>query len=85
LLKKIDSLQRKRNKLEKEYQDILNDENATLDQISSKKAEIITTLSAEIIAQEGLKTSRLSEIAQYQKDNSKLNKYAWYDEELGQV
>ena len=85
LLKQIDALQNKRKTLEKEYDNLLKDEDSTLEDIQKKQKELIANLYKELVLQELLKESRLQQIRSEQESNSDLNKYVWYDEQIGAV
>lgn len=85
LLRRIESIQQKRSILQKEYNELLQDEDATLEDIQKKQAELVDNLYKELILQQTLKESRLQQIRDEQETNSDLNKYVWYDEELGTV
>lgn len=82
---KIEKLQEERSILQDEYDDLLEDENATLDEIEAKQAAIVENLKQEKKYQEEIAKGKLAQIAKEEKDNSSLSQYAWFDEELGKV
>lgn len=81
----IDDVAKKRNKAEEEYADLLEDEDATLDDIRKKEAEIIGYLEKENeLANKKIAGRREQIKAEFAK-NATLSKYAYFDEETGQV
>lgn len=75
----IQSEQRNRNKLEKDYADLLEDENASLDDILEKSQEIVDSAEKENNLHKDIIAGRREDIANEFATNDVLSKYAYYD------
>lgn len=76
---KIQSEQRKRNKLEEDYADLLEDENASLDDILEKSQEIVNSAEKENNLHKDIIAGRRKDIANEFATSGVLSKYAYYD------
>lgn len=83
--KDIESEQRKRNDLEKEFADLLEDENASLDEILAKSEEIAASAERENKLHQQIINGRKQQIIDEFASNEALNKYAYYDKETGTI
>lgn len=83
--KDIEDEQRKRNDLEKEFAELLEDENATLDEIQEKSEAIATSVERENELHQDIIDGRKQQIMDEFATNDVLNKYAYYDKETGTI
>ena len=84
-VKKINAELRKRESLERQYQRLLERNSATATDLVKNQREQLANLKTEKGLREALLNNRNDQMAGIEAEYSDLQKYAWYDEKLGQV
>lgn len=85
IVQKINEEIRKRNKLEHEYQKILDKINTSADDLAENSKKQLESLEAEKKTREGLLENRKKQMEDIESENSKYSDYAHYNEELGVI
>ena len=84
-IQKLNEELRKRNKLEKEYQKLLDKVNTSADDLTENSKKQLESLEAEKKTREGLLENRKKQMEDIESENSEYSEYAWYNEELGVI
>ena len=84
-IQKLNEELRKRNKLEKEYQKLLDKINTSADDLTENSKKQLESLEAEKKTREGLLENRKKQMEDIESENSEYSEYAWYNEELGVI
>ena len=85
IVQKINEEIRKRNKLEHEYQKILDKIDTSADALIENSKKQLESLEAEKKTREGLLENRKKQMEDIESENSKYSDYAHYNEELGVI
>lgn len=84
-VKKINAELRKREQLERQYSRLLDRNAATANNLAKSQKDQLASLRSEYSQRKTLKGNRERQMQGIESEYSDLSKYAWYDEELGQV
>lgn len=85
LAQEINAELRKREKLEKDYERILNRNAATTSKLLENRRKQLASLDEERQMREKMLSKRQEEMQEIQNDYSDVGQYAWYDADLGKV
>ena len=85
IVQKINEEIRKRNKLEHEYQKILDKIDTSADALIENSKKQLESLETEKKTREGLLENRKKQMEDIESENSKYSDYAHYNEELGVI
>ena len=84
-VKKINAELRIRERLEREYQRLLERNAATVENLLENRQKQLNSLDLERNQREALLENRKGQMSGIESEYSDMSRYAWYDEELGQV
>ena len=84
-VQKLNEELRKRNKLEREYQKLLDKVNTSANDLTENSKKQLESLEAEKKTREGLLENRKKQMEDIESENSKYSDYAHYNEELGVI
>ena len=84
-VQKLNEELRKRNKLEKEYQKLLDKINTSANDLTENSKKQLESLEVEKKTREGLLENRKKQMEDIESENSEYSEYAWYNEELGVI
>lgn len=85
LAREINAELRKREKLELEYERILNRNATTAEKLLENRRAQLDSLGEEAKMRESMLSKRQEEMQEIQNDYSDVSQYAWYDADLGKV
>ena len=85
LYEKINAELRKREKLERAYQRLLESENVSGQELSENLQKRLASLEKTATTQDDLKKAKEQEIKDYRKENAKFSSYYSYDQETGAI